>query len=286
MLDAGPRPNVEHLRSRLQSLKKEYLHAEPYPHVVIDDFLPSDVAENILSEYPGIDMDGWNYSGDANPNRQHKYISAHEARLGALTRWTLYQLNNSDFLQGLQQLTGITHLLPDPNIGQSLRHFPNGGCLGVHVDFNWNKKLQLYRRINLIIYLNKGWKAEYGGELELWDPDRNVCVRKVTPGWNRAIIFATTDRTPHGFPDPLKCPAGVTRKSIQLYYYTSAPADPTQASQRHGTVFHNDVEQPTPRNRRRTSVSWKTLLKEITPPVVWRAMKATYQQLGPKREKL
>jgi hypothetical protein len=37
---------------------------------------------------------------------------------------------------------------------------------------------------------------------------------------NHAVIFNTTEESIHGYPDPLTCPADVTRKSIALYYYT------------------------------------------------------------------
>ena len=41
----------------------------------------------------------------------------------------------------------------------------------------------------------------------------------VLPQINNAVIFRTDKESNHGFPDPLKCPENVSRKSIALYYY-------------------------------------------------------------------
>ena len=46
------------------------------------------------------------------------------------------------------------------------------------------------------------------------------CAAKYPPLLNHAVIFTTDERSLHGFPDPLTCPAGVSRKSLAFYYYT------------------------------------------------------------------
>jgi len=76
------------------------------------------------------------------------------------------------------------------------------------------------RRVNLILYLNEGWQEDWGGAIELWDRGMTRCVVKVSPLLNHAVIFSTNEDSYHGFPDPLTCPEGVTRKSVALYYYT------------------------------------------------------------------
>ena len=40
------------------------------------------------------------------------------------------------------------------------------------------------------------------------------------PILNNAVIFRTDCESNHGFPDPIKCPNNVSRKSLALYYYT------------------------------------------------------------------
>jgi hypothetical protein len=42
----------------------------------------------------------------------------------------------------------------------------------------------------------------------------------VQPRFNRALLFATTGPSFHGFPRPLACPEAVRRTSLALYYLT------------------------------------------------------------------
>jgi hypothetical protein len=129
------------------------------------------------------------------------------------------------FLEFLEQLTGIDGLIPDPHLtGGGLHMTPRGGRLGIHADFNVHQKLVhqklgLDRRLNLLLYLNNNWQAEWGGEFELWDKEVKAKVRGYLPLENRVVVFSTTDQTFHGHPEPPKCPKGAYRRSIALYYY-------------------------------------------------------------------
>ena len=96
-----------------------------------------------------------------------------------------------------------------------------GGFLKIHSDFNVHPQLRLNRRLNLLLYLNKNWKIDWGGQLELWDQEMKSCRAKVQPNFNKMIIFKTTDYSYHGHPEPLNCPENISRKSIALYYYTN-----------------------------------------------------------------
>ena len=73
--------------------------------------------------------------------------------------------NSGPFLQFLEHLTGIDGLIPDPYFsGGGLHETDRGGRLGVHTDFNLYAKLNLIRRINVLVFLNKDWNPEYGGD--------------------------------------------------------------------------------------------------------------------------
>ena len=43
---------------------------------------------------------------------------------------------------------------------------------------------------------------------------------KVPPHINNIVIFRTDCESNHGFPDPLKCPKTISRKSIATYYFS------------------------------------------------------------------
>ena len=75
----------------------------------------------------------------------------------------------------LEELTGIKNLIADKTLyGGGLHQVERGGKLDIHADFNIHKKFKWHRRVNLILYLNKNWKPEYNGYLELWDKDMKI----------------------------------------------------------------------------------------------------------------
>ncbi len=46
------------------------------------------------------------------------------------------------------------------------------------------------------------------------------CVIKISPVFNRCVIFNTDEDSFHGVPDPIQCLENRSKKSIALYYFT------------------------------------------------------------------
>lgn len=202
-----------------------YATNAPFPHCAIDDFLPRAAAEKLLNVFPKPDAPCWFdwQKGDIT-NQPKKQGLGHIDRLTGADPFifsVLYAFNSYPFIHFLETLTGIDGLIPDPHYhGGGLHQILPGGILKVHADFNYLPKLQLYRKINVLLYLNKDWDDAYGGAIELWDKDMTHAVKKIAPIFNRCVIFNTDSHSYHGHPDPLACPDGTTRKSIAFYYYT------------------------------------------------------------------
>ena len=258
------RLDPEHLNNLAIKYRESYAQAEPFSHIIIDDFLPVSVLENILSEFPEVRAIDWQ-KFDAPAEK--KLASKDELQMGDATRLLLYQLNSSVFINFLENLTGIDGIIPDPHFeGGGLHQIERGGYLKMHVDFNRHSKLRLERRLNLIVYLNKDWKEEYGGNLEFWDKDMTRCEKKILPIFNRCVIFNTTDYSYHGHPDPLTCPEGQTRKSLAIYYYSNErPHEET--SNVHSSLFQarsgEKIGQKKP-----AGVAVKAVLKKLLPPIL------------------
>jgi len=200
---------------------ERYSGAEPFPHIVLDDFLKAESAKAILDNFPDPSDAGlWDrYQADG---YEMKIATSREEQLSSTIRQALHDLNSGPFIRFLQELTGIRHLLPDPQLlGGGLHLVGPGGHLGIHADFNWHQELHVHRRINLLIYFNEHWLPEYDGDLELWSADAKTCVKSIEPIFNRAVIFSTTSDSFHGHPRPLQVPTGQWRRSIAMYYYTA-----------------------------------------------------------------
>ena len=106
------------------------------------------------------------------------------------TKRLINHLNSPSVLSKLEKLTGINNLIADHRLaGCGMHRIERGGKLAIHVDYNKHPVKPLYRRINLILYLNKNWEESWGGHLELWNKDVTVLEKSVLPIYNRAIIF-------------------------------------------------------------------------------------------------
>lgn len=211
-----------------------YAAADPFPHIAIDDFLPVAACEELLDEFPRPDRIEW-----MRFDRHHskKLATKGDAQFGPATRRVMHEFSSAACLKFLEGLTGIKGLIPDPYFeGGGLHQIEPGGFLKIHADFNYHNTLRLDRRINLIVYLNKDWREEYNGHLELWDRDMTRAVRKILPVYNRCVVFSTTDTSYHGHPDRVACPPGTTRKSLALYYYTNGRPE-EEKTEAHGTLW-------------------------------------------------
>ena len=207
--------------------------ATPFPHVVIDDFLPAEMATAAAVAFPS--PDGWFTFHTATEPK--KSALADSWRMPDDVRHVLAELNGAVALNWLEHLTSIGGLIPDPHyVGGGMHQTVSGGLLKVHADFNRHDRLRSDRRLNLLIYLNQHWDDAWGGHLELWSADMSRCERRVAPVFNRCVIFATTDESFHGHPDPMKLPDGVVRRSLALYYYSNGRDDGVSA-EGHSTLF-------------------------------------------------
>ncbi|WP_322865388.1 2OG-Fe(II) oxygenase [Aquicoccus sp. G2-2] len=248
-----------------------YRGKTPYPYGSFEDFLPDDVLDHVRTELAQLP------ESESSFNRPQEKLKTSflPERLPPYTRNLFYVLNSRPFLQFLENLTGIKGLIPDPYFaGGGIHVVANGGHLDIHADFNHNSILNLERRINVLIYLNKDWKAEYGGSFEIWNNDMTQMVESFVPLYNRMVCFNTSSTTWHGNPEPVNHPDGQPRMSIALYYYT-ATWDHTKKSHttlfkpRPGTIDQVDHEV------RRTEI-----LQNLLPPVVFRRVIGPLRRLG------
>ncbi|WP_217429552.1 2OG-Fe(II) oxygenase [Sphingomonas bacterium] len=236
-----------------------YAAADPFPHIVIDDFVRPDMLEEVLAEVSGADGVLWNAMQD---RYQQKFSCATTRQMGPRTRQLINFMNGQEVLGFLERLTGITGLVPDWQLaGGGIHALRDGGFLNVHADFNLHRHLRLDRRINLLLYLNKDWREEYGGGLELWDTGMTACQQRIMPLFNRCVIFNTTDRSFHGNPVPVAAPDGRTRLSLAFYYYTNGRPE-SEAGNPHSTLFRHRPGEETAKDRARK------FAKKLTPPII------------------
>ena len=227
------------LLDQAQSLQSDFVNAHPFEHIVIDDFLDNALCEGLLRDFPGFDKKlAINENGEIGGKSVHEKVRG----LGQPYQILDSMASSSAFRQWISELTAIPKLQYDAHyFGGGTHENLSGQGLDPHVDFTHHPISGHYRRLNLIIYLNKEWNSDWGGNIELHknprlQPQEDDIV-SVEPLFNRAVIFATHHTSWHGFP-PIQIPAeesATSRKSFALYYYTKEK--PATFDKAHSTIY-------------------------------------------------
>ena len=202
------------------ALRRSVRDARPFPFFSIDNFLEEDFANQVHDAFPtfaeaskiGRSFDAVNEKGKVQVTDATKFAEP----IAELNQ----ELASAEFLHLLSYVFEIPGLLADDElVGGGMHQTGPRGRLDVHVDFNYIPDRQLHRRLNILIYLNKDWQPEWGGDIELWDKDVKVCQHSLSPIFNRCVVFATSETSFHGV-TAVKCPEGRSRRSFAAYYYT------------------------------------------------------------------
>jgi hypothetical protein len=219
----------------LDALRDRFRGAVPFPYIVIENFLQPTAAEELAGCYPSFDQalrDGFAFKA---VNEQRKVQISEVEKFPEPVRRLNEAISSPKFLADIEYITGIPRLLVDQDLAGGGMHLTgSGGRLDVHVDFNRIEERQLFRRLNILLYLQPVWKAEWGGQIELWDKNVKVRHESCLPALNRCLIFETSDISYHGV-RPVTAPSDVVRQSFAAYYYTREAPQRNVTS--HSTIF-------------------------------------------------
>lgn len=206
--------------SKIIERKAEFLEGKPFPHLIIDEFLPKKLAEILAQQFP-----------EKEDDRLFEYDNPLEVKK-ALNDWNAYPpetyqllqfLNSKGVVDVFSELLGLSLQSDNGLHGGGWHMHASGGKLNPHLDYSIHPKLGLQRKLNLIVYLSKDWKPEWGGDLGFWSHNQEnnepmTLIKETQIKFNRAILFDTTCDSWHGITKPVVCPQGRSRNSIAVYY--------------------------------------------------------------------
>ncbi|MEP6483547.1 MAG: 2OG-Fe(II) oxygenase [Rudaea sp.] len=225
-------------------LAASFTSAKPFRHIVIENFFDDATCSKLLSEFPAFERgNARNEAGELGAKSTVERIRG----IGQVYASLDDLIQTRPFLDLIGRITGIPNLLYDPwYFGGGTHENREGQDLDPHVDFNRHPVERWHRRLNLIVYLNHEWDDAWGGSLELHSDPRSPHdqVECVTPLYNRAVIFETTETSWHGF-SRIQLPPErrqLSRRSIALYFYTTERPQPELADT-HSTIY---VDRPLP----------------------------------------
>lgn len=213
----------ERWEPRLDDLGASWRDAQPFPHVVLDDFLDPEVCRALTGEFRDVDVGGAGWIENRHYSQRLRSRNGRDA-FAPPARALLDELDSPRFRRFVERLSGSAGLFLDQEMTDGgLSAMGRGDFFDLHTDMQAHALRRTWkRRVNLIIYLSEGWREEWHGALELWDARGRRCARRLAPRYNRAVLFEVSERALHGVPERLACPPGVLRRNVVLYYFSDA----------------------------------------------------------------
>ena len=204
---------------QVEKLNSEYLSSAPVQHIIIDNFLPKEVFNQLCIEIKTFPQDKWLVKNLPNSGVRKE---SRDFTNSPVMQEMMIHLTSQMFVKWMSKITKCENIIPDiHHLGGGLSSAPSGSSLGLHVDFNWNDTLKLNRKFNLILYANETWDSTWNGNLEFWNKQRTECLYTVEPKPNRLVFWEYEQELVHGFSKPLRCPIGIERQNLMTIYYTS-----------------------------------------------------------------
>lgn len=219
----------------LSELKNKFSNNDPYPFIVIDNFLKTRFIEKLNEDF------------NINTNEAIHYKHFSEDKKG-LTKYDSFspfiqqlidELYSEEFIQILSEFTNNENLKGDFELhGGGLHQVENNGFLKIHRDFgNHPSNIKWKRKINLLLYINPVWNENWNGNLEFWNEKLTKQIVSIEPIFNRCVLFDTTNNM-HGHPHPLKTENGIVRKSLALYYF-----EETKVNQKVRSTYYTAIQK-------------------------------------------
>ena len=200
------------------SLQKKYRSHPDYSLLTLENFLPIDIVQKLareLDEIPLEDCKHFTRAGSCMYEFNNTDKSPFQDQI-------VHALHSSTFIKWLQQVTDTVDLIPEPHlVGAGYMKSFTGDSLKIHTDFNWCEELKLHRMLSVVIYLNDDWEQHWGGQLNFYDNKREKLLTKVPVNAGNCVIWNYNNFAFHGYPDPMTCPEGKSRKGIRFFYYVS-----------------------------------------------------------------
>jgi Rps23 Pro-64 3,4-dihydroxylase Tpa1-like proline 4-hydroxylase len=252
------------LPSSIENLRASYAGAKPFPHLVMDNLFSNELLDSLLPEIENMQREQWKNIEQDSRERTLRMKSAVE--IGPAGERLLSIVHSAAFLYLLSEITGVWQLLPDPYLqGGGYAVMRRGDYFHVHSDRSMAYDTGMTRRLAMIVFLNKSWPRSYEGQLELWNPDAKKCEVFIDPLFNKTVLFEVAFPNYHGVPVPLACPADRSRQSFILYFHTVG-VDGKPEVKPHTSIF-------APRLHGTNRLTFRSLMREITPPVLTRALR-------------
>ncbi len=205
----------------------------PTRFCVLDDLLPGEIAMRIAAEFPPVDD-----MRLLNSFREKKYASKALDKFEPIIEDITFAFQDERVIRKITELTGLKDAVGDPHLyAGGISAMAQGHFLNPHIDNSHDGDQENYRVLNLLYYVTPGWKAENGGNLELWDENVTRPV-EIPSVFNRLVLMSTHEKSWHSVN---RVKSEGTRRCVSNYYFS--PHSPNGYETTHVTYFMARPEQ-------------------------------------------
>ena len=205
--------NFAALETNKNDYRLEYLSAKPFPHIIIKNFCETEKISELYKLIPDLTNKSRDYMFAKN-----KFEKSNFGELGSLFLELQEDLRSKRLNEFLSFISSKDVFVDPKNHGGGLHQGRGNSQLDMHLDYNYHPiNKNWWREMNLLLYLNKDWKVEYGGHLKLHDLRTDHQV-ECEVDFNTLIIQKCDDYTLHGY-DLTSFPEGIYRTSIATYAF-------------------------------------------------------------------
>lgn len=221
----------------------------------IDELLPAELAHSITAAFP-------------KPSemrlmktfREWKHTSKSLDKFEPLISDITFAFQDERVVSKVAELTGIKDAVGDPHLyAGGLSAMCKGHFLNPHIDNSHDGDQKNYRVLNLLYYITPDWRADSGGNLELWDEKVTKPI-EIPSLFNRLVLMSTNDRSWHSVNE---VKADGIRRCVSNYYFS--PHSPNGYETSHVTYFMARPEQKARRLITKIDSDLRTILRKIKP---------------------
>ncbi len=223
------------LKANKEVLKKQFhQNKETIGYFYLDDVLPDDLVNQIHNSFPKLEE-----TVQKKNIREYKYLAYQMDKYDSLLEEVIYAFQEAEVVSLISEICNIEGLKPDSNLyAGGLSLMTKNNYLNPHLDNSHDKDRNLWRVLNLLYYVTPNWKAENGGNLELWQHGLKNKKTTVTSKFNRLVVMATHQNSWHSVG---KVDVEDIRCCVSNYYFSRDPL--LKSDNFHVTSFRAEKDQ-------------------------------------------
>lgn len=246
---------VKRLENDAEEIRRDFLTEKGTKtrFAAIDNLLPEDIARKIFEAFPPTEK-----MNLFNSFRERKFNSKEMNKHDSLIADITFAFQDERVIDAVAKITGFEDVKGDPHLyAGGISAMAKGHFLNPHIDNSHDYEQKHYRVLNLLYYITPDWKAENGGNLELWD-DNVTNVVEIPSLFNRLVLMSTNDKSWHSVNevkvDGVRC-------CVSNYYFSTV--SPNGCETTHVTFFKARPEQKLRRIVTAVDSNMRTVLRKV-----------------------